>query len=85
MKSPKNRRGTTPDMLTSALRYSALGLQMAFSVLVGFGIGYLLDRELHTQPWMTVLFSILGMGAAFFSVYNAVRELRHAENNAPKK
>jgi ATP synthase protein I len=85
MRSSENRRSEAPNLLTSALRYSALGLQMAFSVLVGFGIGYLLDRELHTQPWMTVLFSILGMGAAFFSVYNAVRGLRQDESDGPRE
>jgi ATP synthase protein I len=69
--------------LTTALRYSALGLQMAFSVLVGFGVGYLLDRELHTQPWLTVLFALLGMGAAFYSVYRAVRELQREDSPPP--
>jgi|GEM_PF-545245 len=77
--------GPPPNLLTSALRYSALGLQMAFSVLVGFGIGFLLDRELHTGPWLTVLFSILGMGAAFFSVYRAVRDLGQDDRDAPKE
>jgi F0F1-type ATP synthase assembly protein I len=84
VKHPGSQPQSNPDLLVMAARYMALGLQMAFSVLVGFGIGYLIDRVLHTRPWFMVVFAILGMGAASFSVYRAVRDFRETSARPPK-
>ena len=50
-----------------------LGMRMAadlvVTTLVGVGMGYYLDKWLETQPWMTVLFFLLGAVAGFRTVY----------------
>ena len=84
MKNPKPRRERSPDLGDTAARYFALGWEMAFSVLIGFGVGYLLDRKLHTLPWFTLVFTVLGVAAAFVSVYRAVRDLRQEGIRPPK-
>lgn len=38
---------------------------MLVSVLIGAGGGYLLDRYLHTRPWMMILGFIFGAVAGF--------------------
>ena len=68
----------------AASRYFALGLEMAFSVLVGFAVGFLLDRKLHTSPWFMLGFTILGILAAYMEVYRVVRELRQDEASRRK-
>ncbi|HEX7523378.1 MAG TPA: AtpZ/AtpI family protein [Candidatus Deferrimicrobium sp.] len=53
-------------------KYSALGLEMALSVVIGMGIGYYLDRWLGTGPWLTVVWIALGFAAGVRSLYRAV-------------
>ena len=52
-------------------RYSALGLEMAISVVVGLGIGYYLDKWLGTAPWLMVLWIGFGFAAGVRSLYRA--------------
>ena len=46
-------------------RYSAIGLEMGFSVAIGIVIGLLVDWVLQTKPWFTLFFLICGVVAAF--------------------
>jgi F0F1-type ATP synthase assembly protein I len=48
-------------------RYSHLGLILPASVVVGMGIGALLDRWLHTK-WIMLVGLLLGSVAGFFEL-----------------
>lgn len=52
-------------------KYSALGLEMAISVVIGMAIGYYLDKWLGTSPWLTILWIGLGFAAGVRSLYRA--------------
>ena len=52
-------------------KYSALGLEMAMSVVIGLGIGYYLDKWLGTAPWLMVLWIGFGFAAGVRSLYRA--------------
>jgi ATP synthase protein I len=52
-------------------KYSALGLEMALSVVIGMGIGYYLDGWLGTGPWLTIVWIGLGFAAGVRSLYRA--------------
>ena len=52
-------------------KYSALGLEMALSVVIGMGIGYYLDRWLGTGPWLMIVWIGLGFAAGVRSLYRA--------------
>jgi len=58
-------------------RQSALALELPFTMVgalvVGGLIGYLLDRWLHTAPWLMVVFGAFGF---FGGVREVVRRLR---------
>lgn len=56
-----------------AWRYDSLGYTFAFSVIVFAGLGFLLDRWLHTTPIITVAGTLAGAGLAFFWVYQKVK------------
>ena len=45
------------------------------SLVVGLAIGYLLDRFFHTKPWLTIIFLILGIVAAFRSLLSLAKEI----------
>ena len=52
-------------------KYSALGLELAISVILGLAIGYYLDKWLGTGPWMTVIWLGFGFAAGVRSLYRA--------------
>ena len=52
-------------------RYSALGLELAISVVLGLAFGYYLDKWLGTGPWMTVVWIGIGFAAGVRSLYRA--------------
>jgi len=57
------------------MRYSAIGLEMGFSVAIGVVIGYYLDRFFDTGPWLTLIFLILGAVAGFRSLFSLMKEI----------
>jgi ATP synthase protein I len=64
------------------LRYSAVGLEMGFSVAIGVGIGYGLDRYFHTKPWLTLIFLILGVVAGFRSLFSLMKDIDKDERRS---
>ena len=61
--------------------WSKVGLLMnlvyAFpvTVMVGAGLGWLLDKKLGSSPWFTLLGFLLGLGAGFGLLYRTVKVL----------
>jgi F0F1-type ATP synthase assembly protein I len=49
------------------------GLYIAFPVILGFGIGLLLDRAFNTFILFSVLLAMLGFGGGVFLVYRWVQ------------
>lgn len=64
-------RGGRRALFRELGKYSALGLEMAISVVIGLAIGYYLDRWLGTGPWMTVAWIAIGFAAGVRSLYRA--------------
>jgi len=56
--------------------FSTIGMTMAFSVFIGVGIGYFLDRKVFagkTYPWLTMIFLGFGVAAAFVNLFRMAR------------
>jgi ATP synthase protein I len=64
-----------------AFRYSA---ELMVGVGVGGFIGWLLDRQLGTAPWLLILFVVLGFAAGLLNVIRAAQRAQ-AENEALQK
>lgn len=45
------------------------GSELVAGVLVGCGIGYLIDRQVGTSPLFLIIFLMMGMAAGFWNVY----------------
>ncbi|HVP56654.1 MAG TPA: AtpZ/AtpI family protein [bacterium] len=52
---------------------SALGLGLVFSTFIGLAIGLWLDKVLHTKPFLTLAFLVLGIVAGFVNIFRGVR------------
>lgn len=67
----KNRKQLKNSETFRAISYfSQIGVTMASSVLVGVLLGKYLDGLLGTSPWLLLVFSFLGVGAALKSLFN---------------
>jgi ATP synthase protein I len=57
-------------------RQSASATELPFvlviAMLVGGGFGYLLDRWLHTRPWLMLFFGVVGFGTGIRDVLRRV-------------
>lgn len=64
-------------MLAAFGMASGIGIQFASSVLVGLGLGWLLDQGFHTLPLFTLIGLVLGIAAGAYTVVRlAMREMR---------
>jgi F0F1-type ATP synthase assembly protein I len=65
-----------PGMLAALGLASGIGLQLALTVLVGLGLGYLADRAFHTSPWFLLVGLLLGvLGGGYSVVRRLMKEI----------
>ena len=58
--------------LSLALR---IGVELVAALVVGVGIGFLLDRWLGTAPWLLIAFFLLGAAAGMLNVFRVASRL----------
>lgn len=64
------------SLLRQVSKYSAIGLEMALSVVIGLAIGWWLDRLFGTKPWLSLIFLLFGLIAGFRSLYRLLRDIK---------
>lgn len=52
---------------------STVGLSLVFSTFIGLGIGLGLDKLLHTRPYLTLVFLVLGIVAGFVNIFRSIK------------
>ena len=55
-----------------------LASEFAAAILVGAGLGYLIDMVLPTRPWAMIVLLLLGFAAGVLNVVRATREMNAA-------
>ena len=50
-------------------------VELLAGVLVGGGLGWLLDRQFGTRPWLLLAFLLLGIAAGFWNVVRTARRM----------
>lgn len=63
--------GSFKNAFREAGPYLTLGLELGFTMIAWSVIGYLLDRWLHTLPWLTLAGVLVGMGSVFLQIARA--------------
>jgi len=51
------------------LEASSIGWMFPIAMGMGFGAGYGLDKLFGTWPWLTAVFSLFGIAAAFINLF----------------
>jgi F0F1-type ATP synthase assembly protein I len=62
-------------------RFAGIGLEFASPIIAGSLLGHYLDLYFHTDPWLTLILFLLGLGVAF---YRLIRELQLAQRMLEK-
>ncbi|MRR19903.1 AtpZ/AtpI family protein [bacterium] len=65
---PKKERNNGQDGLSAYSRYSTIAIQMAVIIIICSLGGVKLDKWAGTEPWLTVILSLLGVAAAMWLV-----------------
>ena len=55
--------------------------ELVAGLVVGGGMGWLLDRLLGTKPWLLVVFFILGAAAGILNVFRAARQMNATQQD----
>ena len=53
---------------------SQMGITIVVCIAVGLAAGYFLDKLLGTTPWLLLVFTILGIIAAFKSIFDFAKK-----------
>jgi len=65
---------------TTAMGFAfRVGIELLAGLVVGAGIGWLLDRWLGTLPLFLVIFFFLGAAAGLLNVFRAAKEMNRDE------
>ena len=51
-----------------------VGLNLVFSIFLGFAIGHWLDSFFNTSPWLTLIFFVLGLIAGFRELFKLAKK-----------
>lgn len=74
--------GASRDM-TGMSRGLRLGSEFVAAILVGAGIGYLLDLWLGTSPWVMLVMLLIGFAAGVLNVARSASEMNKAAPPPP--
>jgi F0F1-type ATP synthase assembly protein I len=67
------------DLWSQVAYYTSLGFILPAAAVVGYGIGWLMDRRLHTSPVLSLVFTMLGAAGGFIEI---LQIMKRAEDRA---
>jgi len=70
----KDKKKHTSDLVKGMSMITQIGVMILVCVLIGLFAGRFLDNWLGTSPWLTLLFTFLGVGAAFKYMYEVAKK-----------
>ena len=59
--------------------YSSLSFSLALSIVIGTGLGFLLDKHFATSPVWTLIGLFLGVCGGFRNLYLAMKKVQRME------
>ena len=59
---------------------SIVGLVLVISTAIGYLFGSWLDRKFGTEPWLMLLFTLMGIAAGFIEMFRIVLQISKEED-----
>ena len=80
----RHKKGpATPERPTPMGIAFRVATELIAGVLVGTGIGWVLDRWLGTSPWLLIVFFFFGVAASFTNVFRSARQMNAEATKGP--
>ncbi len=78
------RLGKQADIWAQVAFYSGLGFIIPAGAVIGYAVGWGLDRWLHTAPWAAIVLGFLGAAGGFIEILKILEraEKRGGRNNS---
>ena len=77
--------GGKRDDFRKIAEMSSVALVLPSSIAMGLFFGYVLDKWLHTDPWMLLVFLVFGIISGFMSLFRAIRKYEKEENSRSRE
>jgi ATP synthase protein I len=77
--------GGKGDDFRKIAEMSSVALVLPSSIAVGLFFGYVLDKWLHTDPWMLLAFLVFGIISGFTSLFRALRKYEKEEGGKSRE
>ncbi len=74
--------GGQSDLWSQVAYYASLGFILPAAAAAGYGLGWLLDRWLHTSPLLSIICTMLGAAGGFIEI---LQVMKRAEAHANGK
>lgn len=62
--------------------FLTIGLHLVSGIIVGTAIGYFLDKNFSTSPYLTIIFFFLGFLAGLNNMYKDAKKYINSEKNS---
>ena len=72
---PDKEKQLCRDFLRALSYFSRIGMTVVSCVLLGVLAGKFLDGFFNTSPWLLLVFSFLGMAAAFKALFDLSKKI----------
>ena len=59
---------------------STAGIVLVVSTFIGWAFGSWLDGKLGTEPWLMLLFTVMGVAAGFIEMFRIVLQISKEED-----
>jgi ATP synthase protein I len=77
--------GGKRDDFRKIAEMSSVALVLPSSIAVGLFFGYVLDKWLHTDPWMLLAFLVFGIISGFTNLIRALRKYEKEEDGKSRE
>lgn len=79
-RAERSGRADASNTMTGWGKGLRLGSEFVAAILVGLGIGWLLDSWLNTTPWLMLVMLLFGFAAGVLNVVRSAAEMNKAAN-----
>jgi F0F1-type ATP synthase assembly protein I len=81
---PSGRKSSTASTIRSLGALSAVGIAFVLAVVIGFFVGYGLDRLTGLSPLFTLLFFFFGLAAGIVNVVRTASSASQQDGRPPE-
>jgi len=73
---PHENKPKQNEFVLALSHFLQIGISIIACLAVGIFLGWLLDKYLGTGPWLLLVFTFLGIGAAFKSIFDFAKKIK---------